>query len=631
MEAPEKLSLGDPLPKGDHHAVSVYLPTWRDNIRWAEREPDILQVMNTGYPRFFIPRVVTKLSQELLSLVSTPAADGTGALAFASIAYANWFAKYMRKDAVPFDSRFQLHLVQWYGGTTRLRPDLSREDAAKLTPSGEDYLFIVSFPTDLTDKARKLIQHSGYAISTRRAMYWLECAPLLHKTGSSPSTALTPQSPPRRPNLCSWTPPELPQQKRPPSKHCKPYPYREEVSPSLNCALCQQNKAFIELPRNQEGYLNDVKTAERALRWRIAASADCYCHRAPTPNADGDCSNSDSSREDKHNAEVRTVDPDKDVFLYPTGMTAIAAAIQAVVNGVQNPIVAVFGFLYVDTIKLLQLVIGENHVTIVRYDELDLFEKQLRSGTKYCAVFTEFPSNPLLRSPDLLRLREMSLTYDFKLVVDDTIGTSAALSLLDHCDAICTSMTKMFSGGCNVMGGSVVINPRRSPDRSDYIREKLKTITDKNAYFGQDMIVMERNSRDFADRVFKASNNAEAMLEVFRKNPAVRTVYYPKGSDTQVYYEQYKKKGAGYGFLMSIEFGTDVQAVTFHDAFDVAKGPSLGTNFTLCCPYTILAHYKELDWAASHGVIKNLVRISFGVEKRDWVRQRVVDALDAAR
>ena len=28
------------------------------------------------------------------------------------------------------------------------------------------------------------------------------------------------------------------------------------------------------------------------------------------------------------------------------------------------------------------------------------------------------------------------------------------------------------------------------------------------------------------------------------------------------------------------------------------KGPSLGTNFTLACPYTILGHYLELDWAA---------------------------------
>ncbi|KAK4160350.1 hypothetical protein QBC43DRAFT_359716 [Cladorrhinum sp. PSN259] len=95
-----------------------------------------------------------------------------------------------------------------------------------------------------------------------------------------------------------------------------------------------------------------------------------------------------------------------------------------IVNGVQNPIVAVFGFLYVDTIKLqapARSSSRDSSVTIVSYDELDWFEKQLRSGTKYRAVFSEFPGSPLLQYPDRLRLREMSLTYDFKLVADDTI------------------------------------------------------------------------------------------------------------------------------------------------------------------------------------------------------------------
>ena len=34
----------------------------------------------------------------------------------------------------------------------------------------------------------------------------------------------------------------------------------------------------------------------------------------------------------------------------------------------------------------------------------------------------------------------------------------------------------------------------------------------------------------------------------------------------------------------------------------MAQGPGFGTNFTLACPYTLLAHYHELDWAASCGV-----------------------------
>ena len=44
----------------------------------------------------------------------------------------------------------------------------------------------------------------------------------------------------------------------------------------------------------------------------------------------------------------------------------------------------------------------------------------------------------------------------------------------------------------------------------------------------------------------------------------------------------------------------------------VPKGPGFGTDFTLACPYTLLAHYYERDWAEEYGVAPELVRV--------WVR-----------
>jgi len=34
----------------------------------------------------------------------------------------------------------------------------------------------------------------------------------------------------------------------------------------------------------------------------------------------------------------------------------------------------------------------------------------------------------------------------------------------------------------------------------------------------------------------------------------------------------------------------------------------------LVCPYTLLAHYVELDWAATYGVSDRLIRVSVGIE-----------------
>jgi cystathionine gamma-synthase len=69
------------------------------------------------------------------------------------------------------------------------------------------------------------------------------------------------------------------------------------------------------------------------------------------------------------------------------------------------------------------------------------------------ALFTEFPSNPLLRSADLSRLRTLADKYDFLIVIDDTIGNFINVETLPFADIVVTSLSKLFSGDSNVMGG----------------------------------------------------------------------------------------------------------------------------------------------------------------------------------
>lgn len=76
-------------------------------------------------------------------------------------------------------------------------------------------------------------------------------------------------------------------------------------------------------------------------------------------------------------------------------------------------------------------------------------------------------------------------------------------------------------------------------------------------------------------------------------------------------------------------FFTIEDAIEFFDTLDVAKGPSLGTNFTLASPYTLLAHYGELEWARGYGVEENLVRISVGLEETAELVGVVRKALEA--
>ena len=90
------------------------------------------------------------------------------------------------------------------------------------------------------------------------------------------------------------------------------------------------------------------------------------------------------------------------------------------------------------------------------------------------------------------------------------------------------------------------------------------------------------------------------------------------------------RPGAGHGCLLSFElWGGIEQAKRVYDALQVCKGPSLGTSFTLVCPYVLLAHYNELRWAESCGVPSHLLRVSVGLEDPDNLWRRFEMALKA--
>lgn len=85
--------------------------------------------------------------------------------------------------------------------------------------------------------------------------------------------------------------------------------------------------------------------------------------------------------------------------------------------------------------------------------DIDDLETKLKEGERILALFCEVPSNPLLKTPDLKRLRQLADDYDFLIVVDETIGNFCNVSVLPYADMVVSSLTKIFSGDCNVMGG----------------------------------------------------------------------------------------------------------------------------------------------------------------------------------
>lgn len=85
---------------------------------------------------------------------------------------------------------------------------------------------------------------------------------------------------------------------------------------------------------------------------------------------------------------------------------------------------------------------------------IDDLERLLEGGTTILALFTDVPGNPELRTADLPRLRALADLYHFPIIIDETVGHHLNVQVLPFADIVVSSLTKIFSGFANVLGGA---------------------------------------------------------------------------------------------------------------------------------------------------------------------------------
>ena len=313
-----------------------------------------------------------------------------------------------------------------------------------------------------------------------------------------------------------------------------------------------------------------------------------------------------------------------DVFLFPSGMAATYAVHRMLLDLFRHQRTMQLDFPYVDVLKLQQQ-FGRGCIFFPVMDDADYDAVAARLKQEPIAgVFSEIPTNPLLRCVDYERLKSFSGTTP--LVIDDTIGTIANVDAFRFADVVTTSLTKAFSGTGDLMAGSVIINS--SSPHGPAFRKWMRG-HGGHQLFHADAVALEENSRDFADRVKQATSNSIALYHALKGHPKVGRLWHTINEGGSGYAKVMRHEQA-HSTLFSMTLKEAAEAPRFYDALRVCKGPSLGTNFTLACPYTLLAHYDELDWAESCGVPRDLIRVSVGVEPVEDLIQRFHSALDAA-
>ncbi|KAK6580510.1 hypothetical protein PZA11_006746 [Diplocarpon coronariae] len=331
----------------------------------------------------------------------------------------------------------------------------------------------------------------------------------------------------------------------------------------------------------------------------------------------------------------------EDVYLFATGMAAIYSVHQFLLS-MHNAKTVLFGFAFHSTPHVFEdFGPGYKFFGLGDAEELLGLEEYLKDerggDRKVQAVWTEFPANPLLATPDLGRLRELADEYGFLLIVDDTVGSFCNVDLLGAADIVVTSLTKSFSGYADVMAASAVLNP--SSSRYAELKELL-TMKYENTFWSGDAETLEKNSRDYLSRSAILNKNAEtlvAYLHAQASNPAshVAKVYYPTTSPTLSSYQARMRQPSaeftpGYGCLFSLELDTVEATKDFYDHLDVHQGPHLGAHLTLAMPYAKALYAKELEWAGRFGLRETQIRVSVGLEDTEALLGTFREALEAA-
>ncbi|XBW38811.1 hypothetical protein QEN19_004403 [Hanseniaspora menglaensis] len=651
--------LGHSIPPQTNHAVSVCLPTWADNIDYEEGRERVIGALTTGYPRFFIHKSIQQLCNLLLhkySKVNNFSNDTSeNCLPFSSYNVAKRCREFIkirkRVNNSAENQDYPIRILQLKSGKPMNDDEAKYKQQCTIAcvfVHKSDYVYL-----------KEYWQHTGEGISSRLAEYMLknieqllgtQIADLKKSASFNNNNLIDVKYIEERYGRSL----DMSQAEEAATKIKKRIAFKmvdvdsvsqrtNSLSPQLESLNTSTDAGLIFNDDVQSENTDAIEFIEHFVEENGSVSTveqiNTDINQLRVTN-DAAIINS-TAIDGQLSFQQLFVDPSTDVHLFPTGMSAIFTAHRLLLEldsirvrrtansnfsklpiGYGGPYMktVMFGFPYTDTLSILNKF---NHCHFIPNMDIRELLHILQSGEQILAVFIEAPSNPLLQMCDLVELHKLSKLFGFYIVVDDTVGGFTNVDVLPYCDIVVSSLTKIFSGDSNVMAGSLVLNRQ-----SKLYHFALKFFEKSYEYllWCEDCIMLERNSRDFVTRSLRINENTEWIIDtVFKKyedSGLLKKVFYPKYSSaqTKANYDKIKTSNGGYGELFSVVFQNEEDATIFFDSLNLCKGPSLGTNFTLACPYAIIAHYNELDVIKKYGIDRWLIRVSVGLEDKHYLR-----------
>lgn len=308
--------------------------------------------------------------------------------------------------------------------------------------------------------------------------------------------------------------------------------------------------------------------------------------------------------------KIAALEESEDCVLFSSGMAATSTALGAFLKPGDK--IALVSDCYRGTKKYLYTVMQRQGIEILPVTfTTEAITDLLNNNEKVKVVFTEAPTNPYLRVPDLEKIAEAARSAKSRLIVDATVASPANLHALKYgAHLVLHSATKYLGGHNDLLAGAVcgsegIISAIRE------IRGSLGNLPDAHTSY-----LLSRGIKTFALRMRQINTSAEKIAEFLQNHDAVQAVYHPscKDNETAAAAEKYLTGGSGLvSFLVKGDLDTASKVIDSLELFRL--GASLGGVESLVQQPAIMSYYDmTTEERKQAGIDDNLIRLSVGIE-----------------
>lgn len=241
-------------------------------------------------------------------------------------------------------------------------------------------------------------------------------------------------------------------------------------------------------------------------------------------------------------------------------------------------------------------------------------QKHINRNTKL--VWTESPTNPLMRICDIAAISALTKKHGILMAVDNTFASPYLQNPLDlGADIVMHSATKYLGGHSDVIQGCLVMNDPELREKLYFIQKSCGAVPGP-----MDCFLVLRGIKTLHVRMQRHCENGAVIAHWLRNHPKVARVYWP-GFEDHPGHAIAKKQMRDFGGMLSFVLKDDsitnaTRVLSSTRLFSLAE--SLGGVESLINHPSSMTHASiPKEEREKFGLMDSLIRLSVGIEDAD--------------